>query len=138
MILLDTNVLIYAFGARSGHQDWARTIIAGGVARDGAAINAATLAELCVGDAAPDSVAARVRGWGVEILDIPAAAAEIGARAYRLYRHRRQRDSGKESPMMPLPDFFIGAHAQLMAWSLATADVDRYKTYFPKVKLRLP
>lgn len=138
MILLDTNVLIYAFGVASDHRDWARRVIADGVARDGAAINAATLAELCVGDAVPALVADRVRSWDVEILDIPAAAAEIAARAYRLYRQRRQRDSGKLSPMMPLPDFFIGAHSQLMGWPLATADVDRYKTYFPKVRLRLP
>ena len=138
MILLDTNVLIYAFGAESEHRDWARHVIADGVARDGAAINAATLAELCVGDALPASVADRVRSWNVEILDIPAAAAEIAARAYRVYRQRRKRDSGRLSPMMPLPDFFIGAHSQLMGWPLATADADRYRTYFPKVKLRLP
>jgi predicted nucleic acid-binding protein len=138
MILLDTNVLIYAFGAASDHRDWARYVIADGVARDGAAVNAATLAELCVGDAVPSLVADRVRSWDVAILDIPAAAAEIAARAYRVYRQRRQRDSGKWSPMMPLPDFFIGAHSQLMGWPLATADADRYKTYFPKVRLRLP
>jgi hypothetical protein len=25
-------------------------------------------------------------------------------------------------PVMPLPDFFIGAHAGIMGWELATAD----------------
>jgi hypothetical protein len=39
---------------------------------------------------------------------------------------------------MPLPDFFIGAHAEIMGWTLATADADRYRTYFPKVKLKTP
>ena len=39
---------------------------------------------------------------------------------------------------VPLPDFFIGAHAEIMGWTLATADVDRYKAYFPKVRLKIP
>jgi predicted nucleic acid-binding protein len=37
-----------------------------------------------------------------------------------------------------LPDFFIGAHAQIMGWPLATADEGRFRTYFPSVILRTP
>jgi hypothetical protein len=55
--------------------------IADAVAGDGAAIDAVSLAELCVGEADPPTVADRARGWGVEILDVPAAAAEVCARA---------------------------------------------------------
>lgn len=138
MILLDTNVLIYASDARSPHRTWARTSIADAVTGEGAAVNAVTLAELCVGDAEPDTVADRIRSWGVDVLDIPAAAAEVSARAYLAYRRRRKADSGKESPAVPLPDFFIGAHAEIMGWTLATADADRYKAYFPKVRLKIP
>jgi predicted nucleic acid-binding protein len=138
MILLDTNVLIYASDTRSPHCRWARRTIAEAVAGEGAAINAVTLAELCVGDAAPSTVADRVRGWGVEVLDIPAAAAEVSARAFVNYRQRRKRSSAKESPSVPLPDFFIGAHAQIMGWTLASADEERYKTYFPRVRLKTP
>lgn len=138
MILLDTNVLIYASDTSSPHCRWARKTIADAVAVEGAVINAATLAELCVGDAEPNTVADRIRRWGVEALDFPAVAAEISARAYLSYRQRRRRDSGKDSPTMPLPDFFIGAHAEVMGWTLATADADRYRTYFPKVRLKTP
>jgi predicted nucleic acid-binding protein len=106
MMLLDTNVLIYASDARSSHCRWARRTIAEAVAGEGAAINAVTLAELCVGDVEPSTVADRVRGWGVEALDIPAAAAEVSARTFLSYRQRRKRASGKESPTVPLPDFF--------------------------------
>jgi hypothetical protein len=138
MMLLDTNVLIYASDASSPYSRWARNTISDAVAGEGAVINAVTLAELCVGDAEPGTVADRVYRWGVEALDVPAAAAEISARAYLSYRRRRRRDSGKDSPSMPLPDFFIGAHAEIMGWTLATADADRYRTYFPKVKLKTP
>jgi hypothetical protein len=104
----------------------------------GAAVNAVSLAELCVGDAEPQKVGNRIRSWGVEVLDIPAAAAEVSARAFVAYRRRRMKDSGKDSPAVPLPDFFIGAHAQIMGWTLATADQDRFRIYFPKVPLKTP
>jgi hypothetical protein len=39
---------------------------------------------------------------------------------------------------VPLPDFFIGAHAQLMGWVIATAAAKRFRTYFPGVRLWMP
>lgn len=138
MLLLDTNIPIYASDDRSPLCKWARRTIANAVAGDGAAIDAVTLSELCVGDAEPEKVADRIRSWGIEILDVPAAAAEVSARAYLAYRRRRKADSGKDSPVIPLPDFFIGARAQIMGWTLATADEARFKTYFPKVPLKTP
>jgi hypothetical protein len=138
MMLLDTNVLIYAADERARHCRWARRIIAEGVSGDGAAVNAVSVAEVCVGDRDPETVADRIRSWGVAVLDVPAAASEICARAYLAYRMRRKADSGKDAPAVPLPDFFIGAHAQVMGWTLATADADRFKTYFPDVPLKSP
>ena len=138
MILLDTNLLIYASDERSSQCKWARRTIADAVAGEGAAVNAISVAELCVGDAEPERVADRICGWGVEVLDVPAAAAEVSARAYLAYRRRRKANSGKDSPLVPLPDFFIGAHAQIMGWTWATADDARFRTYFPKVSLTTP
>ena len=138
MILLDTNVLIYAFELDSPFREWARETVAGAVGGDGAAISAVSLAEICVGDADPSTVADRIRSWGIEILDVPVAAADICAEAYRGYRERRKASSGTKAPAMPLPDFLIGAHAKLMGWELATADRGRFRTYFSSVLLRMP
>jgi len=138
MILLDTNVLIYAFDLSSPFYRWARETIVDAVAGDGAAINAVSLAEICVGDADPPTVAARIRSWGVEILDVPTAAADVCATAYRQYRKRRISQSNVPLPNMPLPDFFIGAHAKIMGWELATTDRSRFRTYFPSVSLKMP
>lgn len=138
MMLLDTNVLLYASETGSRYHHWARQTIAEAVSTEGAAINAVCLAEICVGEDDPTTTADRIRGWGVEVLDVPAAAAEVCAAAYRRYRDRRRRQSGKDSPRTPLPDFFIGAHAELMGWTLATVDTSRIRTYFPSVRLATP
>ena len=138
MILLDTNVLIYASTPRSPFLVWAREVIAEGVSGEGAATSAVSIAEICVGDAEPETVAERVRSWGVVVLDVPAAAAEGCGRAYRLYRERRRSESDRDAPLLPLPDFFIGAHAEIMGWPIATADEGRYRTYFPSVVLKTP
>jgi predicted nucleic acid-binding protein len=138
MILLDTNVLIYASTDGSPFLDWARRTIGEGVSKDGAAVNAVSLAELCAGDAEPDMVADRLRSWGITLLDVPSLAAVPCARAYLEYRERRRRERGGDAPALPLPDFFIGAHAEVMGWPLATADEGRFRTYFPAVALRVP
>lgn len=138
MILLDTNVLVYAFDPDSPFCQWAKETIADAVAGEGAAINAVSLAEICVGDADPATAADRIRTWGVEILDVPAAAADVCAAAYRKYRKRRMSQIDAPIPIMPLPDFFIGAHAKIMGWKLATADRGRFQTYFPSVALKMP
>ena len=138
MILLDTNVLIYASRKGDPHHEWARGLIAGAVADEGAAINAVCLAEICVGEANPQTAADRIRRWGVAILDVPVVAAEACAAAYRQYRERRLQQSGQDSPRTPLPDFFIGAHAHVLGWPLATVDLARIRTYFPSVRLIAP
>ena len=138
MTFLDTNVLVYASTRGSPHHAWARQTIVRAVSTDGAAINAVCLAEICVGEGNPATAADRIRRWGVEILDVPVSAADTCAAAYRRYRERRSQQSGQDSPRTPLPDFFIGAHAQIMAWPLATADTSRFRTYFPSVQLITP
>ena len=138
MILLDTNVLIYAFDPDSPFFNWARETIADAVTGDGAAINAVSLAEICVGDANPATAADRIRSWGIVILDVPAAAADVCAKAFRQYRKQRMSQSDIPVPIMPLPDFFIGAHAKIMDWELATADRGRFHTYFPSITLKVP
>ena len=139
MILLDTNVLIYASDQASPFHKWAFDLIAEAVAGgEGVCANAVSLAEVCVGDAHPGSVSQRIEAWGVELVGVPAAAAVDCAAAYVTYRARRKADSGKDAPTLPLPDFFIGAHAQVMGWTVATGDAARFRTYFPSLPVVHP
>ena len=40
--------------------------------------------------------------------------------------------------LSPMPDFYIGAHAQVADLTLLTRDATRYRTYFPSVRLIAP
>ena len=63
---------------------------------------------------------------------LPWEAAFLGGKCFLAYRRKRGRKS------VPLPDFFIGAHAAVVGIPLLTRDVSRYRTYFPKLKLITP
>ncbi len=138
MILLDTNIVIDAHYGVGNDRVRASNLISSAVIDSGAAINCITLAELYSGPRRGEEIEDDMRQAGIVVLDLPAAAAAICGRAYRRYRLARTRSGGGKAPSMPLPDFFIGAHAELMGWKLATRDVERYRIYFPAVELVEP
>ena len=63
---------------------------------------------------------------------LPFPASVIAAAAHAEYRRR----GGKRET--PLPDLFIGAHAEVAGHTLLTRDAARYRTYFSKVILIAP
>lgn len=68
----------------------------------------------------------------LEWLDIPKEALFLTGKVFVNYRRN------KGTKAHPLPDFYIGAHAQVTALQLITRDIARYKTYFPNVSLIIP
>jgi predicted nucleic acid-binding protein len=138
MTLLDTNVLIYGFDPSSPHHAWARGIIRSSVLGDGAAINPVILAEYLTGEQTPETAIARLTTIGIALLDLPSIVAPRCAEAFASYLENRRQQPAPPAPKSALPDFFIGAHASILGLPLATADLDRYETYFPEVKLITP
>jgi predicted nucleic acid-binding protein len=59
-------------------------------------------------------------------------AAFAAGKAFMEYRRR----GGLRTS--PLPDFYIGAHAEVAGYDLLTRDTRRYRTYFPNVRLIAP
>lgn len=138
MILLDTNVLIYVSNPTSPFYPWAHRVVFDLGNGEGVCVNPIVLAEWCVGFANPKVSRTLIESLGVEFVPLPVEAAPIAALAYRAYRQNRALAGSPSSSGIPLPDFFIGAHAELMQWKLATADRIRYETYFPEVELIAP
>jgi predicted nucleic acid-binding protein len=138
VILLDTNVIVDALDKSQANHSWATKQIEDAAAAEGGGISVVTLAELCAGTRTPMDVESEIRRWGLTVHDVPAAAASICGKAYRRYVMARRNSGGGRSPKMPLPDFFIGAHAEVRGWKIATRDQARFEKYFPKVVLVTP
>jgi predicted nucleic acid-binding protein len=138
MILFDTNILIDAKDSSSAYHAWSIRLIEEAVAGEGGAINAVSLAELCAGSPSPADIEPETRKLGLEIVDLPAAVSETCGTAYRRYVLARRASGGGIASKIPLSDFFIGAHAEVLRWKLATRDAERIARYFPKVQLLTP
>ena len=138
MILLDTNVIVDALDKNQANHRWAKKQIEDAVAGTGGGISVVTLAELCAGARDPAEVEPEIKRWGLMVYDVPASAALICGQAYRRYVLARRDSGGGAAPKMPLPDFFIGAQAEVMEWKVATRDQARFEKYFPAVALVTP
>jgi predicted nucleic acid-binding protein len=138
MILLDTNVVVDALDKKQAHHAWSKKQIEDAVVGEGGGISVVTLAELCAGASNPEDVEPEVKRLGITVHDVPSASATICGKAYRRYVTARRSSGGSAPPKMPLPDFFIGAQAEIMVWKIATRDQERFKRYFPKVTLVTP
>lgn len=132
MILVDTNVFVDLWTADPRWGEWSAGALTRAADAGPLAINPIIYAELCLGFAAEDELERALGDASVRRLELPYRAAWQAARAFRSYRRR----GGARSA--PLPDFFIGAHAQVDRLPLLTRDPARYRTYFPAVHLIAP
>ena len=95
-------------------------------------INALIYAEVSVPYADPADLDADLDRLFFERLPLPYEAAFVAGKAFQAYRAR----GGTRNS--PLPDFYIGAHAQVSGLTLLTRDARRFRTYFPEVRLVAP
>jgi predicted nucleic acid-binding protein len=132
MILVDSNVLLDIVTADPDWLPWSQTALADALLAGPAVINQLVYAEVSIAYrqvAELDAVLARLR---IQRADLPWEAAHQAGQAFLKYR----RQGGTRTS--PLPDFYIGAHAQTAGLQLLTRDAQRYRTYFPKLSLIAP
>jgi predicted nucleic acid-binding protein len=131
-VLVDTNVWIDCMDSASPWHEWALDQIQACSEKSPLHVNLIIYTELLV--PGPDVTALD------ELLDVyetqrsplPWSCAALTAKAFGLYRKR----GGARA--LPLPDFYIGAHAAVANWSVLTRDSAGYKTYFPRLKILMP
>jgi len=132
MILVDANVWIDVIQDDPVWGAWSAKELARARNRDEVAINPIIAAEVSLAFDSPEDLDRYLGASLVQRLALPYAAAFSAGRAFLRYRQSGgQRHS-------PLPDFYIGAHAEVEGLTLLTRDVARYRTYFPTVKLIVP
>jgi predicted nucleic acid-binding protein len=133
MVLVDTNVLLDVATRDPSWFHWSSMQLAKIISAREAAINPVIYAELapCYGNER-DLDLNLVPPRTFKRLALPYSAAFPAARAYAAYR----KAGGTRTS--PLPDFFIGAHAEAEGLRLLTRDPTRYRNYFPSVKLICP
>ena len=130
-MLVDANVLLDVLTDDPNWADWSQGAIARSAA-EGLAINPIIYAEVAPAHRSEDELAAALADWPLQQLTLPYEAAWPAAQVFVKYR----RQGGTR--VSPLPDFFIGAHAQIAGLKLLTRDATRYRTYFPTVALICP
>lgn len=133
MVLVDTNVLLDIATRDPEWFAWSSGKLAPLIDSREAAINPIIYAELApLYRDARDLDLNLVSASDFRRLALPYSAGFPAARAFQAYR----KAGGQR--IAPLPDFFIGAHAEAEGLTLLTRDGTRYRTYFPMVKLICP
>lgn len=132
VFLIDSNVLIDLIHEDPTWMDWSAGALRRCLAKGRLAINPLIYAEVSTYFSSDRDTDAVLPARLYERLELPYAAARDAALAFQKYRK-----SGGTRPSL-LPDFYIGAHAQTMGYTLVSRDKARYKTYFPKLKLIAP
>lgn len=130
--LFDTNVLLDIATRDPIWQSWSENQLRAAASQGSILINPIIYAEL-----APAFMsAADLDRWldpsFFQRLPLPYSVDWPAAHAFTAYR------SSGGTKTSPLPDFYIGAHAQVENRTLVTRDAARYRTYFPTVTLIAP
>jgi predicted nucleic acid-binding protein len=130
--LVDTNVLIDILSNDPNWRAWSEARLVERSVEGPLVINEIVYAELAARFATQGQLDAEISDLDVALQRIPESALFLAGRAFERYR----RSGGTRTGV--LPDFFIGAHAQVTQRPLLTRDTGRYLTYFPNVELIAP
>lgn len=130
--LVDSNVLLDVTTDDPRWGDWSATALAAAADEGRVLINPIVYAEVSVRFSSIESLDAALPETRIRRESLPFPAGFVAGKAFLTYRRR-----GGSRPI-PLPDFYIGAHAAVAGYRLLTRDARRYRTYFPRVELITP
>jgi len=132
VILVDSNVILDVFTKDKVWFESSSKLLAELAEDNELAINPIIYSEVSIRFSRIETLEESLPSSMFKRLAIPWEAAFLAGKCFLQYK---KRDGKKTSP---LPDFIIGAHAAIEGHGLLTRDINRYRTYFPKVKLFIP
>lgn len=136
MIFLDSNILIDVFDSDQTWREWSDQAIEAASISDKLSVSLISVAEVAPRLGSLQKFNDNIGLLGAALQDISQEAAFLAGEAFGRYRKRRK--SGGDSAGSVLPDFLIGAQAQLMGATILTRDPRFYRAYFPDVPLISP
>jgi predicted nucleic acid-binding protein len=131
-VLVDSSVLLDIVTADPQWGAWSSEALATWAEHVPLYINVVIYTEVSMGFARIEEVEAALPQDAFRRAPIPWEAGFLAGKAFVVYRQR----GGTRT--LPLPDFFIGAHAAVADLALLTRDPHRIRTYFPQVHLITP
>jgi len=131
-VLVDSNVLIDIFTDDKRWFKWSRDTLTYLAQMTSLYINPVIYTEISIGFSRIEEFERCLDILPLKMAQPPKESLFLAGKAFLNYR----RNSGTKSST--LPDFFIGAHAALNGWDIATRDPGRVKSYFPTVGLISP
>lgn len=130
--LVDANVLLDIATEDPNWFEWSASALTKAANEGRLIINPIIYAEVSIGFPTIEGLDAALPPTLFEREPLPYEAGFLAGKAFLAYRRR----GGVRS--LPLPDFYIGAHAAIAGHHLLTRDAKRFRTYFPKLRLIAP
>lgn len=132
MTLVDANILIDLFTDDPDWSDWSEAKLIERSVSGPVGINPIIYAEASIAYKTEIAYETALAPLGLMRWEMPYSAGFKAGKAFLEYR----RKGGERT--LPLPDFYIGAHAEVNNLSILTRDPRRFRFYFPKVRLIAP
>ncbi|HTH49535.1 MAG TPA: type II toxin-antitoxin system VapC family toxin [Candidatus Limnocylindria bacterium] len=134
---MDSNVWIDAWDPAAEFHIWAERELARQSSISELLINPIIWTELSLGSSSAEDLNRRLLLYGVRFVDLPRESLFSAGRSFQRYCALRKQ-SGQLAVRTPLPDFFIGAHAEWAGLAIITRDAARFRTYFPAITVFAP
>jgi predicted nucleic acid-binding protein len=127
--LVDSSVILDILGDDPQWYPWSEEQLARARWKGYLYLNPIIWTEISIGFQRIEELEEALGKLDMRLIVVPREALFLAGKAFVKYKMR----SGTKS--VPLPDFFIGAHAAIESLPLLTRDPGRIRTYFPTVKL---
>ena len=131
-VLVDTNVWVDCLDSDSPWHDWAIEQLQRCSEKAPLHVNLIIYTELLVPGPDLQALDELLDVYEVRRSNLPWDCAALAATAFARYRRRGG------TKLLPLPDFFIGAHAAVANLGVLTRDPAGYASYFPRLSLLAP
>ena len=131
-VIVDSCVFLDIFTRDAHWFDWSSQALAEAANEGTIVMNSVIYAEISIRFDRIEDLEMLLPSDVFEYRPIPREVAFLAGKCFLEYRRRGGRKS------LPLPDFFIGAHAAVEKLNLVTRDTKRFREYFPGLKLIVP